>query len=412
MGFHPALMKVLQLSNKIPYPEKDGGALATNAITEGLLQAGVEVKLLAMNTKKHFIDLESIPKKFRSDRQLEAITMDTSVKPINALVALLAGRSYNVSRFKSEKFGKKLAEILQKEKFDIIHLEGLYLAPYINLIRKNSKAPIVLRGHNVEWKIWHKLAKEEKSGLKKQYLLTLSKQLKDYEENVVNHVDGIATITHRDLNYFKRTGCKAPMINIPFGMDISKYTPKESKHPHSLFFIGALDWLPNVQGLDWFLTTIWGDIHARYPHIKFHVAGRKMPESIRKGVYKGVVFHGEVEDAKTFMQEYNIMIVPLLAGGGMRVKIIEGMAMAKPIVTTRMGIEGIECNIGKDVLVKDKPVDFCEAVCSALEDLNLAANIGKNGRILVESEYDVKKISHNLIGFYKDRMKDKSQNPA
>lgn len=405
-------MKVLQISNKIPYPEKDGGALAINAITEDLLKAGFTVKLLAMNTKKHFIDIGSIPAKFRNERHLETVVMDTSVKPINALASLLRGKSYNISRFESDEFSSKLKEILQKEKFDIVQLEGIYLAPYLHLIRQNSHAPVILRAHNVEWKIWHKLATEGKNKIKRAYLLKLSRQLKKYEEKVINDFDGIATITKHDLDYFKATGCKVKMINIPFGVDISKYTPKETKHPGSLFFIGALDWLPNLQGLDWFLKNIWKKVHAKFPETQFHIAGRKMPESLRKGNHPGVVFHGEIENAKTFMQEYDIMIVPLLAGGGMRVKIIEGMAMGKAVITTVMGIEGIECSIGKDVLVEDSADTYCDAVCHAIKDPKFRIGIGEHGRKRVEEHYNIERISQQLLLFYKDRIKGKIHNPA
>jgi polysaccharide biosynthesis protein PslH len=115
-------MKVLQLSNKIPYPEKDGGAIAINAVTEGLLKAGCDVKMLTMNTKKHFVEVDSIPEKFRNERHLEAVAIDTSVKPLAASWALFTGKSYNASRFESENFSEKLTEILQKEKFDAIQL--------------------------------------------------------------------------------------------------------------------------------------------------------------------------------------------------------------------------------------------------------------------------------------------------
>src|ERR1700723_1317056 len=148
-------MKVLQISNKIPYPEKDGGVIAINAITEGLLKAGCEVKVLAMNTRKHFMRIDSIPQKFRNDRHLETVTIDTDVKPLPALIALFTGKSYNISRFKSEDFSKKLTATLKNESFDIIHLEGLYLAPYLPVIRQYNKAPVIMRAHNIEWKIWH-----------------------------------------------------------------------------------------------------------------------------------------------------------------------------------------------------------------------------------------------------------------
>ena len=397
-------MKVLQVSNKIPYPEKDGGALAINAITEGLLKADCEVKMLAMNTKKHFMEISSIPEKFRSDRHLETVILDTSIRPWDALWALVTGKSYNVSRFQSEGFSRKLAEILQEEKFDVIQLEGIYLSPYLSVIRQHSNAPIILRAHNIEWKIWQKLASEVKGGLKKLYLTKLSKQLRKYEEDAVNLFDGIATITNQDLEYLKNAGCKVPIVHIPFGIDVSKYAPKESKYGNSLFYIGALDWLPNLQGVDWFLKNVWDKIHAQFPRVQFNVAGRNMPYDLRKNRYPGVEYYGEVADAKVFMEKYDIMLVPLLAGSGVRVKIIEGMAMGKAIITTSVGIEGIECVFGKDILVADSREQFAEAVCKCLADETLKQSLSQNARKFVEQFNDVGKATALLTKFYKERI--------
>jgi glycosyltransferase involved in cell wall biosynthesis len=400
-------MKVLQISNKIPYPEKDGGVIAINAITEGLLKAGCEVKVFAMNTRKHFIEIRSIPEKFRNDRHLETITIDTDVKPLSALIALLTGKSYNISRFKSEDFSKKLTAILKKESFDIIHLEGLYLAPYLPIIKQYSKAPVIMRAHNIEWKIWHKLASEEKGIVKKWYLTKLSKQLKIYEESVIDLFDGIATITNTDLEYWKKMGCKTPMAHIPFGVDLSTYVPGKSKYPNSLFYIGALDWLPNLQGIDWFLKNVWTNILTKFPDVQFHIAGRNMPDSLRNGNYPNVVFHGEVEDAKVFMEDYDIMLVPLLAGSGVRIKIIEGMAMEKPIITTSVGIEGIECKLGRDVLVADEPAQFAEAVCHCIEDKTFKEDLGKLARKFIEENGSIDQATAKLIGFYNERILQK-----
>jgi polysaccharide biosynthesis protein PslH len=400
-------MKILQVSNKIPYPEKDGGAIAINAITEGLIAIGCEVILLAMNTKKHFIKADSIPQKFRNDRHLETVEIDTSVKPINAFIALLKGESYNISRFQSEDFNKKLTGILKKDKFDIIQLEGLYLAPYLEVIRKNSKAPVIVRAHNIEWKIWQKLAIEEKNSIKKWYLSKLYKGLKKYEEAVVNKFDGIATITTQDLEYLKQIRCETPAVNIPFGIDISKYTTKETRNSNSLFYIGALDWLPNLQGLDWFLMNVWDRVQAKFPDVQFHVAGRNMPESFHRDNYPGVVFHGEVEDAKTFIEDYDIMLVPLLAGSGVRVKIIQGMAMGKPIITTNVGVEGIECKFGQDILVANTPDEFAGAIVNCFSNYEVKNSLGQNARKFAEKQYDIGNITARLVEFYRDRIAQK-----
>lgn len=395
-------MKVFQLSNKIPYPEKDGGAIAINAVTEGLLKTGCEVKMLAMNTRKHFVNKSAIPGKYCNDRHLEMVAIDTSIKILPALKALITGKSYNISRFQSKEFSSKLIQILQQEKFDIIHLEGLYLIPYLSVIRQYSKAPVVLRTHNIEWTIWKKLASEEKNKWKKWYFNKLSAQLKKYEESNIHLVDGIATITNKDLEYLKTIGCKKPLVHIPFGIDLKEYQPKATLYSCSLFYIGALDWLPNLQGVDWFLKNVWSNIYAKFPNVQLHIAGRNMPRNLRNSTYPNVIFHGEIENAKTYMEEYDIMTVPLFAGSGVRIKIIEAMAMGKAIVTTTAGIEGIECKWGREVLVVDKPDQFAEAICQCIADATLKNSLQKNARKWAEENYDIDKTTDKLLALYNE----------
>ncbi|MGP8214356.1 MAG: glycosyltransferase family 4 protein [Bacteroidia bacterium] len=401
-------MKILQLCNKVPYPEKDGGAISVNVFSQELVRTGHSVKMLAMNTSKHYVEIKDIPDKFKTSTQLETVDIDNSISPVKALIALLKRESYNVSRFDSKEFGEKLRQILEKETYDVIQLEGLYLAPYISIIRKFSTAPIVMRAHNVEWKIWKRLAIEEKNPLKKVYLNILAKQLRKYEGWAVNACDGIITFTVNDLNLLKEEGCKTPIAHIPFGIDTSRYLPVKNCDPQSLFFIGALDWMPNLQGLEWFLKEVWNKVHAALPEVKLHVAGRNMPDEMKKSTYPGIIFYGEIEDALAFMNQYNIMMVPLLAGSGVRIKIIEGMALCKPIITTSIGIEGIECEHGKDVLVADSPDEVCKAIESCIHNPGFAKQVASDGRIFAETHHDIKKIVQALTGFYGERINSKN----
>jgi len=401
-------MKVLQLCNKVPYPEKDGGAIGISVFSRELLRAGHTVKMLAMNTTKHFIDLQSIPAEFRNGIGLKAVEVDNEVKPLKALVALLKGESYNISRFHSKEYERKLEEILTKESYDAIQVEGLYVASYIPIIRKHSKAPIIMRAHNVEWQIWERLALEEKNPIKRFYLNILTRQLKKYEEHAVNLCDGITTTTINDMNQLKAMGCKTPIAHIPFGINVSRYTPVQSTEPDTLFYIGALDWLPNLQAVEWFLKEVWPKLQTELPNIKLHIAGRNMPYSLKNGGYTNVVFHGEVDNALTFMNTYNIMLSPLLAGSGVRVKIIEGMALGKVIISSSVGIEGIECSFGKDALVANTPEEFCGAVKQLIQNPEFTKELAHNARAFALANYDIQKIVEKLIGFYKERIKAKA----
>ena len=132
-----------------------------------------------------------------------------------------------------------------------------------------------------------------------------------------------------------------------------------------------------------------------------------MPDSLKNATYPNVTFYGEIEDAFAFMKQYNIMLVPLLAGSGVRVKIIEGMAQGKAIIATSIGIEGIECNYGTDVLVADEAEAFSKSIVSCMQNPGLAKQLAANGRIFAEANHDIKKIVQNLIGFYKERIEGK-----
>lgn len=397
-------MKILQLCNKVPYPEKDGGVIAINVFTRELLRRGHSVKMLAMNTTKHYINPASIPEEFKKSTGLETVNVNNSVKVTGALKALLKGQSYNISRFHTKAYGQKLSDILSRETFDLIQLEGLYLTPYISLIKQYSKVPVLLKTHNVEWKIWERLAKKEPGFLKKKYLQILAKQLKAYEQEAINKCDGIMAFTKTDVSLYKEMGCKVPIAHIPFGIDISRYIPQKSNEPKTLLFIGSLDWLPNMQGLEWFLNKVWPQLYKVLPDVELHIAGRNMPDILRKNPAPGVIIHGEVDNALAFMQQYNIMIAPLFAGSGVRVKIIEGMALAKCIVATTIGIEGIECTKGKDALVADSAGEFYKTLKHCFEDSGFANEIEKNARKFAEEYHNIEKITENLIAFYNERI--------
>jgi len=403
-------VKILQLCNKVPYPEKDGGAIAISTFTRGLIQAGHSVKMLAMNTTKHYVDEKNIPEEFRKSTGLETVKLDNTVNAFSALVSLLQGKSYNAARFESTQYAEKLKSILLKEKFDVIELEGLYLSSYIPLIRQHSSAPVIMRAHNVEYKIWEGLASEEKNPIKKIYLNILVKQLQKFEQKAINLCDGIITFTRNDLDQLKLMGCNVALAHIPFGIDISKYTPAPPTDKNSLFYIGALDWQPNLQGLEWFLKEVWPKVNFALPDVTLHIAGRNMPSHMKDSKFSNVVFHGEVEDAYLFMSKYAIMISPLLAGSGVRIKIIEGMALAKPVITTKVGIEGIECNYGKDVIVANNAEEFVKSVVYCIQNPDFTKQVADDGRNFVQTRHDIQQIIKDLVCFYQERINGKNSN--
>jgi glycosyltransferase involved in cell wall biosynthesis len=406
-------MRVLQLCHKSPYPAKDGGCLAILNISEGLLNAGVDLKILTIETKKHPFEKEKIPKEFLNRTQIESVYVDTSLNIVDAFSSLITQDSYNITRFFSADFDHKLQEELMKNEYDVVHLESLFMAPYIATIRAHSNARIVLRSHNLEFIIWKRLARQSGNVAKKAYLKLLARQLKNYELDVLNQVDGIAAISDRDANDFVKLGSKKPKLVIPFGINLAGYAPKvKEKYELNLFHLGSMDWKPNIEGLNWFLEDVWPAIHKAFPTVNFYLAGRDMPEEFFEKKIPNVHIVGEVEDAKKFIDSNSIMIVPLLSGGGIRVKIIEGMALSKAIISTSVGAEGLNYKDHSNIWIADKKEDFLKALAYFKEDKSRILEMGKSARKLVEKDYDENVISKKLISFYEELLSKPIYNPG
>ncbi len=396
-------MKVLQICNKPPFPPVDGGCVAMNAITSGLLANGHKVKVLAVSTQKHPFLEKQIPAEYFKRTGLETVYIDTSLNVGKGFVNLFSKGSYNVERFYSKAFEAKLEEILKAENYDVVQFESIFVAPYFETVKRFLQAKTVLRSHNVEHQIWERMATQTSNPLKKWYLRFLAKRLKEYEMNVLKSFDGIATITTEDENYFVEKGISVKTDIFPLGIDSAHYKPAQIKDVEfpSLFHLGSMDWMPNEEAIKWFLEKVWIDIHSAFPELKLYLAGRNMPEWLATLQLPNVIIKGEVENAHDFMRQKAIMVVPLLSGGGMRVKIIEGMALSKVIISTTIGAEGIEVKDGENILIADTPEEFVNQIGKCISDRDFYNRVSANARKLVLANYDYKKVADKLTHFYK-----------
>lgn len=396
-----APLKILFICNKSPWPAKEGGAMAMNNLIEGLV-AGNHVKVLAVDSDKYPVDSENLPLAYRNKTGIEFVHLDLAVKPVSALLNLFSRQSYHVQRFVSKVFEEKLVRILLTEKFDIVQMETLFMAPYLHIIRKHSKARIVLRAHNIEHLIWKRIFLISRNPVKKFYLHHLYRTLENYEKAVLNRFDGILPITEKDTEFFKRY-CQKPVRAIPFGVNLGDYPLHHKQQPeNALFHIGAMNWIPNVEGIRWFLKEVWPKVHVKFPNLKFYLAGRAMPRWLLKLSEENVVVLGEVPDARDFILSKSISVAPLFSGSGVRIKIIESMCLGKAVISTKTGAEGIEYTDKKNILLAGTAEDFVSAIARLYENPEEASKLGKNARSLMEANHDNRKIIGQLEAFYQE----------
>ena len=396
-------MKILQLCKKFPYPLKDGESLAVTYLSRALNDLGCAVTLLSMNTTKHFCDVATLPDTYDHYRAIHAVRVDNRINYWGALRNLFSNESYHVSRFVTPAFAEKLEAVLRRETFDVIQLETPILAPYIPLIRQHSDALVAMRAHNVEHEIWKRIGKNSRWWPLRWYLNTLTRRLKKFEIENFKNYDRLVAITERDLRIFQQLGYRRSGVVTPIGLNIADYPEHYDSYdgPLSIGFIGSLDWMPNQEGLEWFMKTVWTKTVDRFPELELHIAGRnphKWSNSLRP---PRAHFYGEVPCAKSFIHQHSIMIVPLLSGSGMRVKILEGMALGRVVITTSLGLEGIPATDGREVLIADTPEKMLEALRFCVEQPQRLREMGRRARAFVAREFDNRAIAARLLEAYR-----------
>ncbi len=395
-------MRILQLCTRIPFPPVDGGSIAMYNAEVALINNGATLKVLAFNTIKQFVDIDKLDVGYKKMTSIEAVFLDNSIHPIDAFINLFSSQSYHVIRFIKKDFELLLIKTLQKEKFEIIQLESLFMVPYVDVIRKFSNAKIVLRTHNIEHLIWKRMAENCSNIFKKWYLNLLANRLRKFEVKAINSVDAITTLTKEDEHLLISLGALKPIFISPIGIEIGDYIPKNILDNKVIFHIGAMDWLPNQEGVSWFLEQVWLDIKNKFPETKLRLAGKKMPKSYFKYADSRCEVQEFVPDALQFMNEGEIMVVPLFSGSGMRVKIIEGLALGKAIISTSIGVEGIPVENGKQMIIANNRTEFIDALCQLLNNHKKVIDLGLNARTLVESTFNNHEIGKQLLVFYED----------
>lgn len=396
-------MKILQITKKFPYPIKDGEVIGIINVTMGFAEQGHEVTVLSLNTKKHYFDPKRLPENIQKLAKFIVVDIDTSINPLDAFLNLFSNKSYNIERFYSKEFEQKIAEVLSSEGFDLILLEGIYLMRYIDVIRDNTRTKVLLRPHNIEYLIWERLYKTEQNIMKKVYLKLLARRMKHFELENLNRPDIVISVSATDMEIFLKHGCTVPHTSIPIGV-VFDSLPEIGDEENAVAFIGGMDWMPNYEGVKWFIEKVWNHVIAQIPEAKFYLAGRNFPESMKELMGKGIVVLGEVEDAKQFISSKSISIVPLFAGSGMRVKIIEAMALGRAIISTTVGAESLSYTDGVNILIADNADTFTNAVVKILRDNKLRMTLGKNAQQLILEKYDNRKICAAILDFCKPHL--------
>jgi glycosyltransferase involved in cell wall biosynthesis len=395
-------MKILVLGSRIPWPLRDGGAIATYQLLQGLAEQGAEVVYFSFNTRKHFVTDDLIREHFSFCRVM-GVPLDANPTILGALKALFRGENYNIARFDNTAAKNKLKHLLSHEKFDLVQLEGLYASPFLDVVMEKD-IPVSLRQHNAEFQIWERLAVKNRNPIKRLYFGLLAAQLKRYEISILNKVDAIIPITAADWDLFAVLAPGKEMVLLPVGLNNLLHS-KPDFQSNTFFHLGSMEWIPNVDAVMWLIKEVWPQVKTEIPAAELHLAGKGLKADDPRFAGNGVVVHGEVENAQGFMQSHGVMLVPVFAAGGIRVKTLEAFNAGVPVISTATGIQGIEATHEKELLIANTPKEFGNAMIRMQNEPLLRETIVENARALIAKNYKTEQLISGLLRFYEDLVK-------
>ena len=393
------MKRILFITTRIPYPPKEGHQIRTYHLLRQLAK-DYEVHLLSFCRKDERCDhIEGLKDICTGGSTFPIPLQHNRLRLVwEILISPLRRLPFVVTRYKSNELSVAIEQAIKDYHPDLIHLDMLPLGIYIKQIQG---FPVVLNNHNVESLLLTRRAQATRNPLFKLFFHIQAIKLKKFEIESCSIVDRVLVCSETDQAVLTALVPEARIEVIPNGVDCEIYKPSEQKPDiRELVFVGGMGWFPNRDAINYFLAQILPELHDKDENIKLTVVGKtgdlKLPESM-----EGIVeFTGFVDDFRSIVHRAGIYILPIRIGSGTRLKALEAMAMGKAIVSDPVGVEGIDLQNGKDVLLASDAGSFVQGILDLVNNPELAKQLGMQARKLAVEKYDWKIIGENLSRLY------------
>lgn len=403
-------MRILFLAQIIPYPPDAGPKVKTWHVLRYLVSRGHQVTLAAFIRPE---EEEFLPIVAQLCHRVHTVPIRRSkVSDVGFMLrSFITGRPFLIERDDLAAMRSLVRELLAQEAFDVVHADQLTMAQFaLDRRRLTSRKPkLIFDAHNAVWTIVDRMAQNAPLYLKPLLRLE-AERVKRYESQLVCQADRVLAVTELDKTALLAGSpdhngeARAKISVIPIAVDTHQIQPVASPpNSKTIFTLGTLHYPPNADGIRWFLQQVLPIIRQHEPGATLTIVGKNPPPDFIEMAnrFPGVIeVTGYVPDLKPYLTRSAVVVVPVRAGGGMRVRILEAFAYGMPVVTTTVGLEGIEAKPDFEVLVADTPQDFAREVIRVLEDATLRARLSANGRELVERQYDWQVVLKELDRVY------------
>ncbi len=375
-------LRVLVVDEELPWPPNSGKRVRTWNL----------LRRLSDRHDLHWIAYGPVSEEAKLTFRQQGISIDV-LDPLppskgirfygRLLASLLSGYPYSVVKHFTSRLQHRILEACELKQFDLVHFEW---TPYARC--KSSNLPRLIVAHNVESDIWRRRAQNSSRFIGRHFFGIQASRMEAFERKTAENADCIVAVSELDAERFRSYG--APVTIVPNGVDLDYYQPTtETSENQSLLFVGSLDWHPNIDGVTEFVRHVLPLVRSRKPQATLRIIGRRPSSQLAMELQRveGVNFVGEVADVRPHLAQASAVIVPLRIGGGTRIKILEAMAMAKPVISTSIGVEGLAIQDQCDFLLANTPLEFAARIDSLFADVQLRTRLGRNGRLLVERLY-------------------------
>ncbi len=387
-------MKILWVTPYFMYPLHFGRNIRSFKILENL-NAVHDITLVSFTReqdKKYFDVMKTVARRF-VPVDFEEQAKDSIGFYLDVLKNMFFSLPYVIEKYRSAAMRSVIDDLVKQEKFDLLVCDTL--APCIN-IESNTGVPKIVFQHNVESMIWQRMYKKTADPVKRLIFFLQYIKLEKYEKKTLQGYNSSFAVSNEDGEFFKKEYMVKDVRIIPTGVD-TQYFHRSEEGPESetLIFVGSMNWLPNIDGMSFFIKEVLPLIKEKCPSVKLYIVGHAPKKELYNlaQAHKEIVVTGTVDDVREYMKKASVYIVPLRVGGGTRIKIYEAMSMGKAVVATSIGAEGLPVTHNENIIIADDKQQIADAVAELIKDPQLRERIGTQARNYVEANCGWDKIA-------------------